>query len=158
MKLKTNPYRFAALTAALFSLLFLSGCSQMRADVPVASVQKSFKTSFDKTDLHDVISLAAKEHGWEVVQTPASKTGQTLELKKEFVKYERKIGRAQRWTKVAEEYDVIAIVTFDSTSLSITPSVNSVEKMEKNLQKHLFNEELAKLETTIYNKLVARIL
>lgn len=149
---------FAVVIAGVCTFLFLSGCSHNQANVPVSSIQKNFKKSLDSTELKSLVETAAREHKWEVVQSSLSNDVNTIELKKRFVKYKRQTGRADRWKRVAKEYDINMIVTISEKSLRMTPTPQSVQQIKRYQQQHLFNEELAKLESMIYNNLVIQLL
>jgi uncharacterized protein YccT (UPF0319 family) len=134
-------------TTAAITMLLATGCNQA---TPIAKVQKSFKTAYHINDLKEAVAKAAKDNQWEVIQTHT----QTIELKKEFVKHKRKAGSVNRWKRVEEKYDVNAVVALNGHQLTITATQESIRKMEKRDQTHLFNDHLAKLEKAIYTNLI----
>ena len=154
MKNNIKLTNVAVLLTALFTLLSFTGCVHNGANVPVAKVEKNFKTSFASSELKDSVMLAAEANDWHVVNDLGSNK---VELKKVFTKVKKEIG-SRRWKKIKTNYDVFITVSMDSNSLNIVPLESSAEKIEKYGHINQFNKDLSHLEAEIYNNLVRHAL
>ena len=138
------------------STFVVSGCNHASTPTPVAKTKAQLKHSFGTEHITTAVTNAAKENGWQVVQSPSS---ESLVLKKTFSKKETaKNTRGRTWNKVRVNKEIYANVAITPNSYEIDLTKDSKAFFSSSADMKKLQKDLHKLDNSISLELVHDIL
>jgi hypothetical protein len=155
MNKKNLAYRLV-LGLLIIGTLMFSGCNSLPT-VSVSNIQKTFKKDIGSELLKSAVVKAATSNGWQVLSTQNARSG--LHLKKLYLEKKRRyFPPSKRWRKTTTEHEVYLKVKVNDKSFEIQPTKENRDFWVANSNREKLNNDLVKLEKSIYWEIVSKAL